>query len=79
MQLVPMLKKHNKELMGWEEILTKNMSKDAVIHSWRGPNEGVLPGQSLVEAVKKGYKTVLSNGFYIDLMYKVEDRSLFFQ
>lgn len=73
MQLVPMLKKHNKELMGWEEILTKNMSKDAVIHSWRGPNEGVLPGQSLVEAVKKGYKTVLSNGFYIDLMYKVED------
>jgi hexosaminidase len=73
MQLVPMLKKHNKVLMGWEEIMTKNMSKDAVIHSWKGANEGVTAGQSLVTAVKGGYKTVLSNGYYIDLMYGVED------
>jgi hexosaminidase len=76
MQLVPMLKKHGKQLMGWEEIMTKNMSKEAIIHSWRGPNEGVVAGQSLVDAVKKGYKTVLSNGFYIDLMYPVESHYL---
>ncbi|KIQ21062.1 beta-N-acetylhexosaminidase [Flavobacterium sp. MEB061] len=76
MQLVPMLKKHGKQLMGWEEILTKNMSKEAIIHSWRGPNEGVVAGQSLVDAVKKGYKTVLSNGYYIDLMYPIESHYL---
>jgi hexosaminidase len=76
MQLVPMLKKHGKQLMGWEEIMTKNMSKDAVIHSWRGPNEGMVAGQSLVDAVKKGYKTVLSNGYYIDLMYPVASHYL---
>ncbi|MCD0468597.1 beta-N-acetylhexosaminidase [Flavobacterium sp. JAS] len=76
MQLVPMLKKHGKQLMGWEEILTKNMSKDAIIHSWRGPNEGMVAGQSLVDAVKKGYKTVLSNGYYIDLMYPVASHYL---
>jgi hexosaminidase len=76
MQLVPMLKKHGKQLMGWEEILTKNMSKDAIIHSWRGPNEGVVAGQSLVDAVKKGYKTVLSNGYYIDLMYPIASHYL---
>lgn len=76
MQLVPMLKKHGKQLMGWEEILTKNMSKDAIIHSWRGPNEGVIAGQSLVDAVKKGYKTVLSNGYYIDLMYPIASHYL---
>lgn len=69
MQLAPMLKKHGKQLMGWEEILTKDLSKEAIVHSWRGPNEGVTAGQSLVDAVKKGYKTVLSNGYYIDLMY----------
>lgn len=73
MKLVPMLKKHNKVLMGWEEIMTKDMSKDAVIHSWRGVNEGVPVGQSLVNAVKGGYKTVLSNGYYLDLVYGVED------
>ncbi|OXA85531.1 beta-N-acetylhexosaminidase [Flavobacterium hercynium] len=76
MQLIPMLKKHGKQLMGWEEIMTKNMSKDAIIHSWRGPNEGVVAGQSLIDAVKKGYKTVLSNGYYIDLMYPIESHYL---
>lgn len=76
MQLVPMLKKHGKQLMGWEEILTKDLSKEAIIHSWRGPNEGLPAGKSLVDAVKKGYKTVLSNGFYIDLMYPIESHYL---
>jgi hexosaminidase len=73
MQLIPMLKKHHKELMGWEEIMTKNMSKDAIIHSWKGVNEGLTSGSSLINAAKNGYKTVLSNGFYIDLMQSVDD------
>lgn len=76
MQLIPMLKKHNKELMGWEEIMTKNLSKDAIIHSWKGSNEGIATGQSLVNAVKNGYKTVLSNGYYIDLMLGVKNHYL---
>ena len=76
MQLIPMLKKHNKQLMGWEEIMTKNLSKDAIIHSWKGSNEGIAAGQSLVNAVKNGYKTVLSNGYYIDLMLSVENHYL---
>lgn len=76
MQLIPMLKKHNKQLMGWEEIMTKNLSKDAIIHSWRGANEGIAAGQSLVNTVKNGYKTVLSNGYYIDLMLGVENHYL---
>ncbi|PVX47900.1 hexosaminidase [Flavobacterium sp. 103] len=73
MQLIPMLKKHNKVLMGWEEIMTKNMSKDAIIHSWKGSNEGQPAGKSLADAAKGGYKTVLSNGYYIDLVFGVED------
>lgn len=76
MQLIQMLKKHNKQLMGWEEIMTKNLSKDAIIHSWKGSNEGIAAGQSLVNAVKNGYKTVLSNGYYIDLMQGVESHYL---
>ena len=76
MQLVPMLKKHGKQLMGWEEIMTKDMSKNAIIHSWKGPNEGLPVGQSVANAAKNGYKTVLSNGFYIDLMQSVNDHYL---
>nr|WP_315171989.1 family 20 glycosylhydrolase [uncultured Flavobacterium sp.] len=76
MQLIPMLNKHQKELMGWEEIMTKNMSKEAIIHSWKGPNEGVAAGSSLIAAATNGYKTVLSNGFYVDLVQGVENHYL---
>ena len=76
MQLVPMLKKHKKQLMGWEEIMTKDMSKNAIIHSWKGPNEGIRVGESVAKAAKNGYKTVLSNGYYIDLMQSINDHYL---
>ncbi len=72
MKLIPMLKKHNKKLMGWEEIMTENMSKDAIIHAWRGTNEGEEAGGALIKAAKNGYNTVLSNGYYIDLMLGLE-------
>ena len=76
MKLIPMLKKHNKKLMGWEEIMTENMSKDAIIHAWRGTNEGKEAGGALIKAAKSGYKTVLSNGYYIDLMLGLESHYL---
>ncbi|MFV5696564.1 beta-N-acetylhexosaminidase [Flavobacterium sp. LB3P122] len=76
MQLIPMLKKHNKKLMGWEEIMTENMSKDAIIHAWKGTNQGLSSEGSLIKAAKSGFKTVLSNGYYIDLMLGIEKHYL---
>jgi hexosaminidase len=72
-RLEKILKKYDKKLMGWEEIMTPNMPKTALIHSWRGVNEGMEPGESLIKAVKNGYQTILSNGYYIDLMLSVDD------
>lgn len=72
-RLERILKKYGKKLMGWEEIMTPNMPKTALIHSWRGVNEGMEPGESLIKAVKSGYQTILSNGYYIDLMLSVDD------
>ncbi|RTY91917.1 beta-N-acetylhexosaminidase [Flavobacterium sp. RSP46] len=76
MKLIPILKKYNKKLMGWEEIMTENMSKDAIIHAWRGTNEGQEAGGALIKAAKSGYNTVLSNGYYIDLMLGIESHYL---
>lgn len=76
MKLVPMLKKHGKQLMGWEEIMTPAMSKEAIIHAWRGVNEGMEAAGALVKAAKSGYKAVLSNGYYIDLMLPVDSHYL---
>ena len=59
----------NKKMIGWDEILNKELEKSAVIHSWRG-----LEG--LKTASENGYKTILSNGFYIDLMKRASDHYL---
>lgn len=75
-RLEKILQRYGKKLMGWEEIMTPNMPKTALIHSWRGVNEGMEPGESLIKAVKNGYQTILSNGYYIDLMLSVEDHYL---
>lgn len=74
-KLEKILKKHGKKLVGWDEIMTPNMPKTAIIHSWRGEHEGFKEG-TLVEAVKKGYQAILSNGYYIDRMQPVEEHYL---
>jgi hexosaminidase len=61
-QVLKILQKHGKKMIGWEEILHPDLPRDAVIHSWRGP-------ASLAEAAKKGYYGILSAGYYIDLVY----------
>jgi hexosaminidase len=61
-RLARIIRKHKKKVMGWEEIMADDLSRDVVIHSWRGP-------ESLAEAVKKGFSGVLSAGYYIDLSY----------
>ncbi|KAB1067574.1 family 20 glycosylhydrolase [Tamlana haliotis] len=72
-KLEKILNEQGKKLMGWDEIMTPDMPTTAVIHSWRGENEGLAKGGTLIEAAKQGYQTVLSNGFYIDRMQSVVD------
>ncbi|MEQ7801486.1 beta-N-acetylhexosaminidase [Pedobacter sp. ASV1-7] len=60
------LTKYKKKMMGWDEILEPGISKDIMIHSWRGKN-------SLTEAAKKGYPVIISHGFYVDLLSSAKD------
>jgi len=75
-KLEEILAKHGKLVMGWEEIMTEKMPTSALIHSWKGVNEGAELGGSLIVAAKRGYNTILSNGFYIDLMQPVSEHYL---
>ena len=61
-RLLKILQKNNKKMIGWDEILQPEIPKDVVIHSWRGT-------AALAEAARKGYDGILSNGFYIDLIF----------
>jgi len=57
-----LVNKHGKAAIGWDEIFVPGAPKDIVIHSWRGP-------EALAAAAKQGYRGILSNGYYIDLMW----------
>lgn len=51
---------HHRIMEGWDEVLQPDTPKDVVIQSWRGRD-------SLLDAAKRGYRGLLSNGYYIDL------------
>lgn len=59
-RLLKILTKYGKKMVGWDEIFHPSMPKNIVIQSWRGKD-------ALAAAAKKGYQTILSNGYYIDL------------
>lgn len=68
-KLLTVLQREGKKMMGWDEILQPSLPTSALIHSWRGQ-------EGLAEAAKAGHKTILSNGYYIDLMYPAEQHYL---
>ena len=53
--------KHKKIPVGWDEVFEgEGIPKQVVIQSWRGKD-------SMRSATGKGFKTILSNGYYLDL------------
>jgi hexosaminidase len=68
-RLLKILQKHGKKMIGWDEILQPELPRDVVIHSWRGT-------EALAEAAKKGYDGILSNGYYIDLIFPASQHYL---
>jgi hexosaminidase len=61
-RVLDIVTKHGKHMVGWDEILNKDLPKTAVIQSWRGQ-------QSLWSAAKDGYQGLLSANYYLDLSY----------
>ncbi len=68
-RLLAILDKLGKKMVGWDEILQPDMPTNIMIHSWRGR-------ESMVAAAKKGYASILSNGYYIDLMQPAREHYL---
>jgi hexosaminidase len=60
-RLLPILQKHGKKMVGWDEIFHPDLPKDIVVQSWRG-------AESLGAGAKQGYTGILSNGYYLDHM-----------
>jgi hexosaminidase len=53
------VQKHGKIMIGWDEVLHPDLPKATVVHIWRNQ-------AALADAVQKGYRTILSWGYYLD-------------
>ena len=58
-RLEVILKKHNKKMIGWDEILNPALPKTILIQSWRGE-------ASLADGARQGYQGILSAPYYLD-------------
>ena len=58
-RLLPILSKHGKKMVGWDEILNPALPKDIMVQSWRGE-------ASLADGASKGYTGILSAPYYLD-------------
>jgi len=68
-RVVKIILKYKKTPVGWDEVLTPDVPKEVVVHSWRGP-------ESEAKAVQQGNRALLSNGYYLDLAESAEEHYL---
>ena len=62
-RVLRIVQKHGKQMVGWDEILNPELSRDAVVESWTG-------SESLALAAKAGYHGILATPYYLDKMFK---------
>jgi hexosaminidase len=58
-RLALQLKQLNRQMIGWDEVLHKDLPKDVLVQSWQGQN-------AVAESVRAGHPTILSAGYYLD-------------
>lgn len=68
-RLLEILTKNKKKMMGWDEIFVEGVPKTIMIQSWQGR-------EAMYKAARKGYTTILSHGFYLDLHQSTEQHYL---
>lgn len=65
-RILTILNRNQKLMVGWDEIYDTKIPKSITIQSWRGK-------ESIVNAAKNGYASLLSNGYYLDKVNKLAE------
>jgi hexosaminidase len=60
---------HHKQMVGWDEILSPTLPRDAVIQNWHGI-------EFLIDGAKQGHRGFLSHPYYLDHLYSAADMFL---
>jgi hexosaminidase len=61
------MKKHNRQLIGWEEIYNDKLPADAIVHKWIPEDNGMIKSYGNPSDIAKHNPVLISEGFYLDL------------
>lgn len=64
-KILDILTRNKKTMIGWDEIYHEKIPNSITIQSWRGK-------ESITNAAKNGYTSLLSNGFYLDKVQSIK-------
>jgi hexosaminidase len=57
--------KRGKKMIGWDELFSKNLSKDVIVQVWSPMSAPALPGQIAAH----GNPVIISKGLYLDHVF----------
>jgi hexosaminidase len=60
-RVMEILRRYNKKMIGWTEVLHSDLPKDAVVQAWQ--SKPTIP-----DILRRGHPAILSRGFYLDHM-----------
>ena len=65
-KILSILSRNKKIMMGWDDIYNPKLPNSITVQFWRSK-------ESLFNAAKNGYNSILSNGYYLDKVNRIEN------
>jgi hexosaminidase len=61
------MKKHHRQMIGWEEIYNDKLPADAIVHKWIPQDNGMIKSSGNPNDLAQHNPVLISEGFYLDL------------
>ena len=61
------LKKHHRQMIGWEEIYNDKLPKDAIVHKWIPADNGFIKPTASIGDIAAHNPVLISEWFYLDV------------
>jgi len=62
-----LMKKHHRQMIGWEEIYNDKLPADAIVHKWIPSDNSMIKSYGIANDIAQHNPVLISEGFYLDL------------
>jgi hexosaminidase len=62
-----LMKKHHRQMIGWEEIYNPGLPADAIVHKWIPSDNAMIKSNGKANDIAAHNPVLISDGFYLDL------------